>query len=116
MNDRFYLELVAEQRNHGDERICGDVFLSRKIIEENRTIGVLSDAGIQGTLAGTSLRAILLRLTAPTTEAQKAFREIGVTVFDTQGKFLGLEKSLQLINKRTKDLSQQARQRIFPSN
>lgn len=43
MNDNFFIELVCEQRNYGHERICGDVFLSRKIIEENRTIAVLSD-------------------------------------------------------------------------
>lgn len=43
MNDTFYIEVVAEQRNCGNERICGDVFLSRKIAEENRTIAVLSD-------------------------------------------------------------------------
>ena len=43
MNEDFYIELVCEHRNYGNERICGDVFLSRKIFEENRTIAVLSD-------------------------------------------------------------------------
>ncbi len=43
MNENFYIELVCDQRNYGHERICGDVFLTRKIIEENRTIAVLSD-------------------------------------------------------------------------
>ena len=43
MNTDFYIEVTCEQRNYGNERICGDVFISRKIREENRTIAVLSD-------------------------------------------------------------------------
>lgn len=43
MNTDFYIEVACEQRNYGEERICGDVFISRKIREENRTIAVLSD-------------------------------------------------------------------------
>ncbi|HAH60273.1 MAG TPA: stage II sporulation protein E, partial [Bacteroidales bacterium] len=43
MNDRFYIEVNAELRNHHESRICGDVFLSRRIKEENRIIVVLSD-------------------------------------------------------------------------
>lgn len=43
MNTNFYIEVACEQRNYGNERICGDVFISRKIREENRTIAVLSD-------------------------------------------------------------------------
>lgn len=43
MNTDFYIEVACEQRNYGEERICGDVFISRKISEENRTIAVLSD-------------------------------------------------------------------------
>ncbi len=43
MNTDFYIEVACEQRNYGNERICGDVFISRKIREENRTIAVLSD-------------------------------------------------------------------------
>ncbi len=43
MNGRFYIEVSCDQRNFGNERICGDVFISRKVKEENRTIAVLSD-------------------------------------------------------------------------
>lgn len=59
MNDTFYIEVVCEQRNYGHERICGDVFLSRKIIEENRTIAVLSDGMGHGVKAN-----VLATLTA----------------------------------------------------
>lgn len=46
------------------------------------SIGVLSDAGIQGGMAGTSLRAVLSRLSAPTKEAQKAIKALGIEIED----------------------------------
>ena len=59
MNSGFYIEVACEQRNYGQERICGDVFLSRKIREENRTIAVLSDGMGHGVKAN-----VLATLTA----------------------------------------------------
>lgn len=45
-------------------------------------VGVLGDRGIQASMAGTNLRGAMLALAAPTTRAQKAFKELGVTVDD----------------------------------
>ena len=59
MNDSFYIEVACEQRNYGNERICGDVFISRKVKEENRTIVVLSDGMGHGVKAN-----VLATLTA----------------------------------------------------
>ncbi|MFO7671749.1 MAG: SpoIIE family protein phosphatase [Bacteroidales bacterium] len=59
MNGRFYIEVACDQRNFGNERICGDVFISRKVKEENRTIAVLSDGMGHGVKAN-----ILATLTA----------------------------------------------------
>lgn len=43
MTGKYHIEVGYQQKNHGKERICGDVFLSRKVKEENRLIAVLSD-------------------------------------------------------------------------
>lgn len=59
MSGRFYIEVACEQRNFGKERICGDVFISRKVKEENRTIAVLSDGMGHGVKAN-----VLATLTA----------------------------------------------------
>jgi stage II sporulation SpoE-like protein len=59
MNGKFYIEVFCDQRNYGNERICGDVFLSRKVKEENRTIAVLSDGMGHGVKAN-----VLATLTA----------------------------------------------------
>lgn len=59
MSGKFYIEVASEHRNCGEERICGDVFLSRKVKEENRTIVVLSDGMGHGVKAN-----VLATLTA----------------------------------------------------
>jgi hypothetical protein len=59
MSGRFYIEVAHEQRNYGNERICGDVFISRKVKEESRTIAVLSDGMGHGVKAN-----VLATLTA----------------------------------------------------
>ena len=43
MDNRFYIEVNAELKNHYESRICGDVFLMKRISEENRIVVVLSD-------------------------------------------------------------------------
>jgi hypothetical protein len=43
MNQKYHIDVGYQQKNHGKERICGDVFLSKKVKEENRLIAVLSD-------------------------------------------------------------------------
>ena len=64
-------------------------------------LGLLADNGIKGAEGGTALRNILLALTAPTTKAQKALKNIGVTAFDDAGNmrelsdvFIDLQKAL----------------------
>ncbi|MDD2870130.1 phage tail tape measure protein [Neomegalonema sp.] len=47
--------------------------------------GLLGNAGIQGSEAGTALRAMLQRLAAPTGEASKLLRSLGVSVADGKG-------------------------------
>jgi len=42
-------------------------------------VGVLGNAGMKGTLAGTALRAMIIRLIAPTKKAQKVIDRLGVS-------------------------------------
>ncbi|MCE1166795.1 MAG: serine/threonine-protein phosphatase [Sphingobacteriia bacterium] len=59
MQEKFHLEVRCHQINHTGEKICGDVFLSRKIKEEGRIIAVLSDGMGHGVKAN-----VLATLTA----------------------------------------------------
>ncbi|MCH5277469.1 MAG: phage tail tape measure protein [Desulfovibrionaceae bacterium] len=47
--------------------------------------GLLGNVGIKGSQAGTSLKAMLNKLAAPTKEAQELFEKLGVTVKDSAG-------------------------------
>ncbi|MCT4610030.1 MAG: phage tail tape measure protein [Pelagimonas sp.] len=47
--------------------------------------GKLADAGIKGSQAGTSMRAMMSRLAAPTKEAREALNALGVQTLDADG-------------------------------
>ena len=49
-------------------------------------IGALSDAGLQGEMAGTGLRGALLSLLSPTNEGKKALASLGLTVEEVNPK------------------------------
>nr|WP_269846600.1 phage tail tape measure protein [Paenibacillus roseus] len=51
-------------------------------------IGRLSDAGIQGEMAGTQLRAIILRLIKPVGEAKDVMDQLGIKTKDAAGNIL----------------------------
>jgi TP901 family phage tail tape measure protein len=53
--------------------------------EITAAIQLLSNAGIQGEMAGTTLRGMLLSLTSPSSEAQKELQRLGVRIVDTAG-------------------------------
>jgi Stage II sporulation protein E (SpoIIE) len=59
MNELFHIEVASTLKNQEGENICGDVFLSKKIKEENRIIVVLSDGMGHGVKAN-----VLATLTA----------------------------------------------------
>lgn len=62
--------------------------LGVSIEEASAAVAKLSDAGIQGEMAGTQLRAIMLRLASPTNEVAYVMKQLGVSVTDAAGNFL----------------------------
>jgi TP901 family phage tail tape measure protein len=55
------------------------------INDVNAKLIVLSEAGLKGGAAGTSLNAILRNLSAPTNKAAAALHELGVELYDIEG-------------------------------
>ena len=53
-------------------------------------IGLMGNAGIKGSMAGTALNASISRLLKPTKEVENTLRELGVTVTNSSGKLLPL--------------------------
>ncbi|WP_028294051.1 phage tail tape measure protein [Oceanobacter kriegii] len=63
--------------------------------------GFLGNIGIQGSEAGTTMRAMMTRLSAPTGAAQTALQELDVQVADTAGNLRQIPDILADINKAT---------------
>jgi TP901 family phage tail tape measure protein len=63
------------------------VFASAKIPIEDMTtaIGIMANAGIKGSDAGTSLKQFMLSLQAPTSKAAETMKDLGVQVYDASG-------------------------------
>ena len=65
--------------------------------EVSAAVGLLGNAGIQASMAGTSLRGAISRLLNPTSEAQKILDELGITALDASGKIRPLNEIIQML-------------------
>ena len=75
--------------------------------------GKLGDAGIQGSMAGTAMRAILGRLAAPPKAAADALAELGVKTKDAKGNLRDLPTILAEIDKKTQKMGSAKRAGYF---
>ncbi len=67
-------------------------------------VGLLGNVGIQGSRAGTALRATFLRLSAPTGGAKKAIESLGIEVADLDGNLRPVPELLKDIALATKGI------------
>ncbi|WP_225903248.1 phage tail tape measure protein [Morganella morganii] len=75
--------------------------------------GKLGDAGIQGSMAGTSLRSILGRLAEPPKQAADALEELNIKTRDAKGNLRGLPEILADLDKKTKKMGTAQRAGYF---
>ncbi len=64
--NKFFLDIYCQQNNHVGELICGDVYLTKKVREEERTIIVLSDgmgSGVKANVLATLTASMALNFT-----------------------------------------------------
>jgi hypothetical protein len=82
MQKDFYIEVNSQQRNHDEERICGDVFLYKYIKEEDRVVAVLSDGmghGVKANILATLTATMALNFT----EEHKEIDRIAEIIMNT---------------------------------
>lgn len=60
--------------------------------DTNNALAILSTRGISGAQAGTALKSMITNLQRPTEQVQEKFRELGVSLFDAEGEFVGLRQ------------------------
>lgn len=75
--------------------------------------GLLGNANILDTQAGTSLRGIMTRLAAPPKEAQKALKSLNITTVDSKGNLREMADIMAEVNTKTKDMGSAKRLDIF---
>lgn len=71
--------------------------LGISIEELSATVGIMADAGIEGSQAGTTLRAGLIALLKPSEQASKTMEAMGINVSDASGNFIGLSPLIKNI-------------------
>lgn len=77
-------------------------------IEDTATaLGLLANNGIKGSDAGTLLKTALTQLSSPSKPAAAAIRELGLTVFDAQGRFVGLRSIMDQLNQASRRMTQE---------
>lgn len=80
-----------------------------EIDETAAAVGILSDAGIKGSQAGTTLRGALTRLTKPTKDATAVMEQYGMSFYDANGNMLSMEGIIGQLETGLSGLTQQQR-------
>ena len=77
--------------------------------ELSQVLGVLADNGIKGSEGGTHLRNMLLSLQNPTKDGAAALEQLGVSVYDADGKMRALPDIFQDIQSGMEGMDQASR-------
>lgn len=83
--------------------------LNVPIQESAAALGVLANRGIKGSEAGTALNAVINNLTTGTGQAGKMMDKLGISAFDSNGKFIGLAETIRVVDEATKDMTEEQR-------
>ena len=101
-----YLDIVA-QAQRSSNTTAGDLMeayigvggtlknLNVPLEESSAWLGVLANRGIKGSEAGNALSSILINLTSGLGQAGTAMQELGISAYDNEGKFKGIEVVLK---------------------
>lgn len=73
--------------------------------ETAAAIGIMANAGIQGSQAGTSLRGALSRLSKPTDDMTTAMDELGISFYDSNGKMKSLTEQVGMLRQATEGMT-----------
>ena len=83
--------------------------LGLSLEETTAMAGLLANAGIKGSLAGTRLKEMIKSLAVPDDAANEALDRLGIKVYDDAGKMRSISSLLRETNQVTKGLTQEQR-------
>lgn len=77
-------------------------------------LGVLAKAGIRGSMAGTALRGIMLKMGRPTAEAAEALKDLGISFWDeATGKAKKFAQIVMEVGAKIEDMTDQQQVEFF---
>lgn len=79
--------------------------LGENIQEVSTALGILANSGIKGSEAGTALNSIMTRMISNTAPVRKAYKDLGVSLYDETGDFRGFGEVLEDVNEALKTMS-----------
>lgn len=77
--------------------------------ETAAAIGIMSDAGIKGSQAGTTLRSGLTRIIKPTKQVKDAMKELDVEFYNSDGTMKSLTEIIEILQENTEDLTDETK-------
>jgi len=77
------------------------------------TFAVFANTGIEGAEAGTQLRSMLVNLTRETDDVQRAWADLGVSMYDSNGAVRDLNDVFQDLNVAMADMTDEERNRYI---
>lgn len=103
-----YLDIATKTQNSASTNLqqmletyneVGGTFDNLNVsLEEGATwLGVLANRSLKGSEAGNSLNSLLVNLTGGSSTAANAMQELGVSAWDTNGNFKGIEETLRTL-------------------
>ncbi len=103
---------MGEVSDFGQALAQGGLVAKQTGLSIEETVGALAafaQKGILGSDAGTSLKTMLQRLTPQSKEAADQFDKLGISAYDSQGKFVGLANFAGQLQHKMAKLSPEAR-------
>lgn len=115
-----YLDVCARAQNKSNTTLtqmqeayigCGATFknFNTSLDESGALLGIIANRGIKGSEAGNSLQSTLVNLTKHSGESYKAMQALGLSAYDSEGKFKGVSNVLLELNDKTKNLTEEQR-------
>lgn len=119
-NLSHYLDVVAMANNKSNQTaqqlmeayisVGGTMKNLNVPIEESATVlGMLANRGIKGSEAGNALNAVINNMTTRFGKAGKMMDKLGLSAFDSEGKFKGLKQTFLELNERLEGMSEEER-------
>lgn len=81
--------------------------------ETAAAIGIMANAGIQGSQAGTTLRGAISRLSKPTKQMSECMANLGISFYDSEGNMKSLAEQTRMMEEATAGMTDEQRNNVL---